>query len=185
MGRLCRNASRLQCRKIGGEAVTTSRTAKSTAKGSLEMTGPDLLGKVQLEGNTATTAWSRRSHGRRLGFGPSCSGAKTTRRADPLRQPRCRRGLRRFGFTKTGARATVAASSTNGWIVRHEQDRLLHAPHQRLQVGAAYIPATGGTRYGAPNGNDHAGWAAGLNLHHDRRCQRRGVRRPLRQVRRT
>ncbi len=59
---------------------------------------------------------------------------------------------------------------TNGWIVGGDEQKIAYYTPRisGMQLGAAYIPDhTAEDSNGAPNGNDHAGWSAGLNLQHD------------------
>ena len=56
---------------------------------------------------------------------------------------------------------------TNGWIVGGDEQKIgYYTPRiSGIQLGMAYIPDhTAEDSNSAPNGNDHAGWSAGVNL---------------------
>ncbi len=68
------------------------------------------------------------------------------------------------------SRNTELGFGTNGWIVGGDEQKIAYYTPRisGMQLGAAYIPDhTAEDSNGAPNGNDHAGWSAGLNLQHD------------------
>ena len=65
------------------------------------------------------------------------------------------------------SRNTGLGFGTNGWIVGGDEQKVAYYTPRisGIQLGAAYIPDhTAEDSNGAPNGNDHAGWSAGVNL---------------------
>ncbi len=65
------------------------------------------------------------------------------------------------------ARNTAIGLGTNGWIVGGDEQKIAYYTPRisGLQFGAAYIPDhTAEDKNALPNGNDNAGWSAGLNM---------------------